>query len=101
MEKQKHEKSRKIFLRHWQPMKFYLDSYTNDICRKIEVYFAQDFKNSPQAIWCYVGAVKMLQSWQSMAGVKIHSRQWELLRGQFQFWRNQLTRDLYKWSKLD
>lgn len=99
MEKQKHELARKVFLRHWQPLKFYLDGYSNDICRKIEKHFAHDFKNSPQAIWCYAGAVKMIQAFQQMQSHKMNSRSWELLRGQFQFWRNQLTRDLFKWEK--
>lgn len=91
--------ARKNFLRYWQRLKHHLDGDTNEICRRVEYWFQAETKHFPQGVWCYVGAVKMFDGWLEMQRHPRHSRPWDLAKGNFQFWRNQLTRDLHQWAK--
>lgn len=90
---------RRRFLKIWNYLKINLDADTNHVCFNIEKWFRHDNEHLPQAAWCYMAGCKMLEATIEMQRFGRFSRSWDLAKGKFQFWRNQLIRDLHQWEK--
>ena len=90
---------RKKFLKIWNYLKIQIDSQTNHICLKIEHWFKNEQQYIAQAAWCYMAGIKMFESLIEMQKFGRFSRSFDLAKGQFQFWRNQLIRDLHQWEQ--